>query len=198
MVGKLIEAQAALDNKLLFVDAEEIGFFVLIKFVVNIADQLRHDIVHKDQSRGITKLIDDQSQLRSFLKEILKQVIQPHRSRNHLELATNLHEIGLFVLHQAHHILDVDQALGLIKVPRHERKAGVFGLNGKFQILLKTQFQIQNHDLAARSHDVLHRDIVQLESINKDLAFGLGHLLLALGLLDKKCQLFRAMNRFTL
>ena len=54
----------------------------------------------------------------------------------------------------------MNQAEGVIEVPFHERKTGVFTADGNTKVLFKIGIDIQHNDLATWSHYIFDGDIV--------------------------------------
>lgn len=107
--------------------------------------------------------------------EAWEELVDGEHFGDHEEVPFDLAEIGVGFIEEREKIFDVDEAEGVIEVAFDEREAGVFGVDGEFQVGFEAVFDVERDDEVAWRHDIADAAVVEGEDVEEDVLFGGGY-----------------------
>ena len=167
----------ALSDQLLFI----------VKLVLDIAYDLLQYILHRDDTRSLSVLIDHDRHVHVLILHLMEQIVYVQRIGNHQRLARDIEQRAVLVIVPCvalHYILQMDDSDDIVDVARKERESRKALARHELHRALDVHLGIDRHDLRPVRHYVARLLLVKFYDIRDHLGFlGLEYALF-LGLID--------------
>ncbi len=150
----------------------EVGFRVVVVFVLDFADDLLDHVLDGKQSVDAAEFVDHQGHVRSFGPHLEQQLQNFHRRRDEQDTPQYLRQPELRVLSPPReHVLDVDHADGVVQSLPIHRQTGVPFLGHHLDDFGQGHPTFDGDDIGTGNHYVFRRPVSQIEDVGQQVAF---------------------------
>ncbi|GMA20065.1 hypothetical protein GCM10025862_20860 [Arsenicicoccus piscis] len=166
LVGEVVDVQGGRDPVAVLPQLlDALGLLVVL--VVDLADDLLDDVLHRDQARGAAVLVHDDREVGLVLLHLAQQVVDRLAVRHEVDrahAALDRQRLVLGVVQQpARDVLEVEQPHDVVVVLADDRDPGEAGAQEQRHPLAQRLVLVERDHVGARHHHLARQRVTELE-----------------------------------